>query len=104
MKEKIIETLIYFENYVLCSDMVRSQLADDLTKLFNQEVEKQIAEILPTKNEIGNACQVFDKQKRPLWKEAIWRAGANWAVDLICSRLTCSEKPNNSQKTEGGEG
>ena len=49
MKEKIIETLIYFENYVLCSDMVRSQLADDLTKLFNQEVEKRIAETVAGK-------------------------------------------------------
>lgn len=69
--------------------------------LVNQEVEKRIARVMPTKNEIGNAAQLFDKQKRPLWKEAIWRAGANWAVDIICSRLTCSEKPNNL-KTEGG--
>ena len=74
------------------------RISDEMTRLveehINQEVEKRIAEILPTKNEIGNACQVFDKQKRPLWKEAIWRAGANWAVDIIRSRLT--------QKTEGG--
>jgi hypothetical protein len=60
----------------------------------NQEVEKRIAGVMPTKNEIGNAAQLFDKQKRPLWKEAIWRAGANWAIDIIRSRL--------SQKTEGG--
>ena len=51
------------------------RISDEMTRLveehINQEVEKRIAEILPTKNEIGNACQVFDKQKRPLWKEAI---------------------------------
>ena len=82
-------------------EYTRSSLIEPL---INQEVERRFAEVLPTKNEIGNACQLFDKQKRPLWKEAIWRAGANWAVDLIHSRLTCSEKPNNSQKTEGGEG
>ena len=83
------------------SEKYHNQFSEQLEPLINQEVEKRIAEVLPTKNEIGNACQLFDKQKRPLWKEAIWRAGANWAVDLIRSRLTCSEKPNNSK---GGEG
>jgi DNA polymerase sigma len=114
MKEKIPEELRKeFEQAVLNADLDHwmvdndrqflDKIWDAVDKLFNQEVEKRIAEVLPTKNEIGNACQLFDKQKRPLWKEAIWRAGANWAVDIIRSRLTCSEKPNNSQKTEGGE-
>jgi len=116
MKEKIIEILKTYQietsrgtmAVALFTEEEYANLASDINntfdEVFNQEVEKRIAEVLPTKNEIGNACQLFDKQKRPLWKEAIWRAGANWAVDLIRSRLTCSEKPNNSQKTEGGEG
>ena len=82
-----------------CSDKIENWdieyiRASELERLVNQEVEKRIAGVMPTKNEIGNAAQLFDKQKRPLWKEAIWRAGANWAVDIIRSRL--------SQKTEGG--
>lgn len=66
----------------------------------NQEVEKRIAGVMPTKNEIGNAAQLFDKQKRPLWKEAIWRAGANWAIDIIRSRL--SQKTDNLKENNNG--
>ena len=81
----------------ICLRIDQSQFtADEAEDYINQEVEKRIAKVLPTKNEIGNACQLFDKQKRPLWKEAIWRAGANWVVDLIRSRL--------SHESEGGEG
>ena len=76
------------------SEEYHKQFSEQLEYLINREVEKRIAGLIPTKNEIGNAAQLFDKQKRPLWKEAIWRAGANWAVDIIRSRLT--------QKTEGG--
>ena len=95
MKEKIIETLIYFENYVLCSDMVRSQLADDLTKLFNQEVEKRIKKRMPSDEEIRDElCRhLYNWLEHNSFKDA-----CRW----LRSRLTCSEKPNNSQKTEGG--
>jgi hypothetical protein len=101
MKEKLRN--LFDEMKVRSRYKSMNAIINMIEPLINQEVEKRIAEVLPTKNEIGNACQLFDKQKRPLWKEAIWRAGANWAVDIIRSRLTCSKKPNNSQKTEGGE-
>lgn len=105
MKEKIENVIKFIEGYVIecpitagcgrCNEARQHVAAlKEGLKDVNQEVEKRIAEVLPTKNEIGNACQLFDKQKRPLWKEAIWRAGANWVVDLIRFRL--------SQKTEGG--
>ena len=89
MKEKIIETLIYFENYVLCSDMVRSQLADDLTKLFNQEVEKRIKKRMPSDEEIRDElCRhLYNWLEHNSFKDA-----CRW----LRSRL--------SQKTEGGEG
>ena len=96
MKEKIIETLIYFENYVLCSDMVRSQLADDLTKLFNQEVEKRIKE----RNDEMEAI-FLEKWIRTfnLYSDmsafCIGYTRMREERDMILSRL--------SQKTEGGE-
>lgn len=76
------------------NDFLNTFVVSKLEHLVNQEVDKRIAGVMPTKNEIGNAAQLFDKQKRPLWKEAIWRAGANWAIDIIRSRL--------SSMTEGG--
>ncbi len=82
-----LENMALAENDNLMIDWGESLVND----FCNQEVEKRIAEVLPTKNEIGNACQLFDKQKRPLWKEAIWRAGANWAVDIILSRLLLTQ-------------
>jgi hypothetical protein len=71
-----------------------------INEFVNQEVERRIAGVMPTKNEIGNAAQLFDKQKRPLWKEAIWRAGANWAIDIIRSRL--SQKTDNLKENNNG--
>jgi len=91
MKEKLRN--LFDEMKVRSRYKSMNAIINMIEPLINQEVEKRIAEVLPTKNEIGNACQLFDKQKRPLWKEAIWRAGANWAVDLIHSRLTCSRLP-----------
>lgn len=93
MTDKIIEILNKYQsspplhNEGTIDPMDFYKVAAELEPLINQEVERRISEILPTKNEIGNAAQLFDKQKRPLWKEAIWRAGANWAIDIMQLRL-----------------
>ena len=50
------------------------------------EVTKEIK--FPTHDEINKAAMIFDKQKRPLWKEAIYRAGANWAIDWIKQNIS----------------
>ena len=52
----------------------------------------KIAERMPSEEEIEQWMQ-----------ENRW-ASARQYVKWLLSRLTCSEKPNNSQKTEGGEG
>ena len=91
----------------------------------NQEVEKRIKEI----DQHGRIAASVIKKK--LWsmrfneedvkKETDGRRKrfiygyteaindiSQWLTEMVdicrCSRLTCSEKPNNSQKTEGGEG
>ena len=53
----------------------------DIMSLKVAEATKEIK--FPTHDEINKASMIFDKQKRPLWKEAIYRAGANWAIDWI---------------------
>ena len=50
------------------------------------EATKEIK--FPTKDDISKAAMIFDKQKRPLWKEAIYRAGANWAIDWIKQNIS----------------
>ena len=69
----------------------------------NQEVEKRIKERMPSEDEMDNEVDnrypnvanphIFGKQ-----------LGFGDCYFWLLSRLTCSEKPNNSQKTEGGEG
>ena len=36
-------------------------------------------------------------------KAVVYKAALSLGATWLRSRLTCSEKPNNSQKTEGGE-
>ena len=95
-------------------------LIADLELLFNQEVEKRIAERMPSKIELvkeyptgyAQLCLLFkwDFYKLSEFEKDILRQisdGNKKRVDVyeeVRSRLTCSEKPNNSQKTKGGEG
>ena len=65
-----------------------------LDPLINQEVEKRIKERMPSLDDLDARLTEY-------------LVGILDSVDFhewLCSRLTCSEKPNNSQKTEGGEG
>jgi len=77
----------------------------DFGWVVNQEVEKRIAERMPSEDETQIAQNEYEA------KEEWTRYNTQWCfrdfiagVEWLRSRLTCSEKPNNSQKTEGGEG
>ena len=80
--------------------------ADEAEGFINQEVEKRIKERMPSEEEIID--QTDDYGQRHLEDESgrciygittnAFRQGVKW----LRSRLTCSEKPNNSQMTEGG--
>ena len=73
----------------ICLRIDQSQFtADEAEDYINQEVEKRIAERMPSEDEIEQWMQ-----------ENRW-ASARQYVKWLRSRLTCSEKPNNSQKTE----
>jgi len=77
------------------------RISDEMTRLveeqINQEVEKRIAERMPSEEEIRDElCRhLYNWLEHNSFKDA-----CRW----LRSRLTCSEKPNNSQKSEGGEG
>ena len=108
-------------------------LIADLELLFNQEVEKWIAERMQTDNTYadGYVDGYFDSGKTPpppitldeadkLVQQTDYIIEATHqdinpinlgdaaaffieGYEYCRSRMTCSEKPNNSQKTEGGE-
>ena len=89
-------------------------LIADLELLFNQEVEKRIAERMPSKIELvkeyptgyAQLCLLFkwDFYKLSEFEKDILRQisdGNKKRVDVyeeVRSRLTCSEKPNNSEQ------
>ena len=79
------------------SEKYHNQLSEQLESLINQEVEKRIAERMPSEEEIRDElCRhLYNWLEHNSFKDA-----CRW----LRSRLTCSEKPNNSQNTEGGEG
>ena len=84
------------------SEEYHKQFSEQLESLINQEVEKRIKERMPSEDEMDNEVDnrypnvanphIFGKQ-----------LGFGDCYFWLHSRLTCSEKPNNSQKTEGGE-
>ena len=98
-------------------------LIADLELLFNQEVEKRIAEIDKygrlsiavikkklwsmrfDEDDVKNETDNERKQYIYGYTEAINHM-VEYLMDMAslcnCSRMTSSEKPNNSQKTEGG--
>ena len=106
MKEKIIEIL---HNLVLADDLATTwkikchKSATNIDQLINQEVEKRIAERLPTKGEshkkIFELCAMPDNLGKGL--RGVISAPMKYEIfdEWIRSRLT---NPGNSQKTEGG--
>ena len=114
MKEKIENVIKFIEGYVIecpitagcgrCNEARQHVAAlKEGLKDVNQEVEKRIKERMPSEEE----CVDWAKDetlnidggdnKRITFYLMV---GCKW----LRSRLTCSEKPNNSQKSEGGEG
>ena len=108
MKEKIIEilksslrTFAYIDpvtgerrtaqESAIPEDQFPKIAAEQLEPLINQEVERRIAERMPSEKAITREADL-------LYSKEIFIVACEW----LRSRLTCSEKPNNSQKTEGG--
>ena len=79
------------------NEYFHKQFSEELEQLIDQEVEKRIAERMPSEEEIRDElCRhLYNWLEHNSFKDA-----CRW----LRSRLTCSEKPNNSQNTEGGEG
>ena len=80
--------------------------ADEAEEHINQEVERRIKERMPSEEEIMRRVRNRKDYLRELgyptqvlvkYGDAIIET-----IEWLRSRLTCSEKPNNSQKTEGG--
>ena len=101
MKEKIYKKLgriILADNIATTWKIKCYKFAAEIELLINQEVEKRIAERMPSEE---------DAKKRASnngWAMYNEMAGFMRCYRWLLSCLTCSEKPNNSQNTEGGEG
>jgi len=83
--------------------------ADEAEELINQEVEKRIAERMPSEEEINKQAEQAMQRDTKDGRIGIIIDSTYYgvfcdALEWLHSRLTCSEKPNNSQKSEGGEG
>lgn len=118
MKEKIPEELRKeFEQAVLNADLDHwmvdndrqflDKIWDAVDKLFNQEVEKRIAERMPSDEEINKQAEQAMQRDTKDGRIGIIIDSTYYgvfcdALEWLLSCLTCSEKPNNSQKTEGG--
>ena len=110
MKEKIIEIL---HNLVLADDLATTwkikchKSATAIEHLVDQEVERRIAERMPSDEERHIAASEYEHKESMgysemdkltgLYRNIDFEAGADWA----CSRLT-NPGVNDSQKTEGG--
>lgn len=81
------------------------ELAQELEPIVNQEVEKRIAERMPSEELIEEIQEksLLEYEDAPIC-ELDYYSGFEDGAKWLRSRLTCSGKPNNSQKTEGGEG
>ena len=125
MKEKIPEELRKeFEQAVLNADLDHwmvdndrqflDKIWDAVDKLFNQEVEKRIKERMPSDilTDAHKVCEWISDWIKRRDEHGLQIYGFEWQKkqeadrynNWLLSRLTCSEKPNNSQNTEGGEG
>ena len=81
--------------------------ADEAEDYINQEVEKRIAERMPSEEEINKQAEQAMQRDTKDGRIGIIIDSTYYgvfcdALEWLRSRLTCSEKPNNSQKTEGG--
>ena len=120
MKEKILEILQEREYYNELYRPFLPAIAEQFEPLINQEVEKRIAETVagkfiaveiekriadrfPSEEEMdAEVDERFPNIENPhIFGKQL---GFGDCYFWLRSRLTCSEKPNNSQKTEGGEG
>ena len=133
MKEQIKDHLMMVDKYASTLDSDIERHANEIMELVNQEVEKRIAERMQTDNTYadGYVDGYFDSGKTPpppitldeadkLVQQTDYIIEATHqdinpinlgdaaaffieGYEYCRSRMTCSEKPNNSQKTEGGE-
>jgi len=88
----------------ICLRIDQSQFtADEAEDYINQEVEKRIAERMPSEEWIASEARKRFTSNTGFFESAKYQ-GFIRCGKWLRSRLTCSEKPNNSQKTEGGEG
>ena len=90
------------------SEKYHKQLSEQLETLFNQEVEKRIAERMPSDEEINKQAEQAAQRDTKDGRIGIIIDSTYYgvfcdALEWLRSCLTCSEKPNNSQKTEGEE-
>jgi len=92
----------------ICLRIDQSQFtADEAEDYINQEVEKRIAERMPSEEEINKQAEQAMQRDTKDGRIGIIIDSTYYgvfcdALEWLRSRLTCSEKPNNSQKTEGG--
>jgi len=77
-----------------------SDIEGKIENFVNQEVEKRIAERMPTENDKRIGADRLFGELTTNFKEGMY-SGFFFGCDFIRSRLTCSGKPNNL-KTEGG--
>ena len=94
MKEQLFE-ILKVRRDVVYGDI--PGLIADIEQLVNQEVERRITERMPSEEDVEINLASFDEITND------WFDFTHAVYHWLRSRLTCSEKPNNSQKTEGGE-
>jgi len=91
----------------ICLRIDQSQFtADEAEDYINQEVEKRIAERMPSEEEIKKQAEQAMQRDTKDGRIGIIIDSTYYgvfcdALEWLRSRLTCSEKPNNSK---GGEG
>lgn len=88
------------------SEIYHQQMSEQLESLINQEVEKRIAERMPSEEEINKQAEQAAQRDTKDGRIGIIIDSTYYgvfcdALEWLRSRLTCSEKPNNSK---GGEG
>lgn len=104
MKEKLRN--LFDEMKVRSRYKSMNAIIDMIEPLINQEVEKRIAERMPSEEEINKQAEQAMQRDTKDGRIGIIIDSTYYgvfcdALEWLRSRLTCSEKPNNSK---GGEG
>ena len=104
MKEKLRN--LFDEMKVRSRYKSMNAIIDMIEPLINQEVEKRIAERMPSEEEINKQAEQAAQRDTKDGRIGIIIDSTYYgvfcdALEWLRSRLTCSEKPNNL--TEGGE-